>query len=39
MFRDLDEEDLALCAFLLCAGKHEYTTILRDVLTKIKQEG
>lgn len=35
---ELDEEDLALCTFV-CPGKYEYAPILRDVLTKIEQEG
>ncbi|WP_434801542.1 NADH:ubiquinone reductase (Na(+)-transporting) subunit A [Serratia symbiotica] len=35
---ELDEEDLALCTFV-CPGKYEYAPILRDVLTKIDQEG
>ncbi|MDR1350497.1 MAG: Na(+)-translocating NADH-quinone reductase subunit A [Zoogloeaceae bacterium] len=35
---ELDEEDLALCAYV-CAGKYEYGPILRDVLTRIEKEG
>ncbi|MDR3351680.1 MAG: Na(+)-translocating NADH-quinone reductase subunit A [Zoogloeaceae bacterium] len=35
---ELDEEDLALCTYV-CAGKYEYGPILRDVLTRIEQEG
>lgn len=35
---ELDEEDLALCTFV-CPGKYEYGPILRDILTKIEQEG
>lgn len=35
---ELDEEDLALCTFV-CPGKYEYAPVLRDVLTKIEQEG
>lgn len=35
---ELDEEDLALCTFV-CPGKYEYGPILRDVLTRIEQEG
>ena len=35
---ELDEEDLALCTFV-CPGKYEYGPVLRDVLTKIEQEG
>ena len=34
----LDEEDLALCAYV-CAGKCEYGPALRSVLTQIEQEG
>lgn len=35
---ELDEEDLALCAYV-CAGKYEYGPILRDNLTRIEKEG
>ena len=35
---ELDEEDLALCTFV-CPGKYEYAPVLREVLTKIEQEG
>lgn len=35
---ELDEEDLALCTFV-CPGKYEYGPALRDILTKIEQEG
>lgn len=35
---ELDEEDLALCTYV-CPGKYEYGAILRDVLTRIEQEG
>lgn len=35
---ELDEEDLALCAYV-CAGKYEYGPILRENLTRIEQEG
>lgn len=35
---ELDEEDLALCTFV-CPGKYEYGPVLREVLTKIEQEG
>lgn len=35
---ELDEEDLALCTFV-CPGKYEYGPVLRDILTKIEQEG
>lgn len=35
---ELDEEDLVPCTFV-CPGKYEYAPILRDVLTKIEQEG
>lgn len=35
---ELDEEDLALCTFV-CPSKYEYGPILRDVLTRIEQEG
>ena len=35
---ELDEEDLALCAFA-CPGKYNYGPLLRDVLTHIDKEG
>lgn len=35
---ELDEEDLALCSYV-CPGKYEYGPVLRDVLTRIEQEG
>ncbi len=35
---ELDEEDLALCAYV-CPGKHDLGPILRRNLEKIKQEG
>jgi len=35
---ELEEEDLALCAFV-CPGKYEYGPILRDNLTRIEKEG
>ena len=35
---ELDEEDLALCTFV-CPGKHAYGPLLREVLTRIEQEG
>ncbi|MDF0604726.1 Na(+)-translocating NADH-quinone reductase subunit A [Neisseriaceae bacterium TC5R-5] len=35
---ELDEEDLALCSFV-CPSKYEYGPILRQILTKIEQEG
>ncbi|EKT59406.1 Na(+)-translocating NADH-quinone reductase subunit A [Providencia sneebia] len=35
---ELDEEDLGLCTYV-CPGKYEYGPVLRDVLTKIEQEG
>ncbi len=35
---ELDEEDLALCAFV-CPGKYEYGPMLRDCLTVIEREG
>jgi len=35
---DLDEEDLALCTYV-CPGKYEYGPVLREVLTRIEQEG
>ncbi|MGM8415523.1 Na(+)-translocating NADH-quinone reductase subunit A [Enterobacter hormaechei subsp. xiangfangensis] len=35
---ELDEEDLALCTFV-CPGKYEYGPVLREVLTRIEQEG
>ncbi len=35
---ELDEEDLALCTYV-CPAKYEYGPALRDVLTRIEQEG
>ncbi|KUQ09850.1 NADH:ubiquinone reductase (Na(+)-transporting) subunit A [Enterobacter hormaechei subsp. xiangfangensis] len=35
---ELDEEDLALCTYV-CPGKCEYGPVLREVLTRIEQEG
>ncbi len=35
---ELDEEDLALCGFV-CPGKTNYGPLLREVLTRIEQEG
>jgi Na+-transporting NADH:ubiquinone oxidoreductase subunit A len=35
---ELDEEDLALCAFV-CPGKYNYGPLLREVLTRIETEG
>ena len=35
---ELDEEDLALCAFV-CPGKYNYALHLREVLTRIEIEG
>ncbi len=35
---ELDEEDLALCAFV-CPGKYNYGPLLRNVLTHIEKEG
>jgi Na+-transporting NADH:ubiquinone oxidoreductase subunit A len=35
---ELDEEDLALCAFV-CPGKYNYGPLLRNVLTRIEKEG
>jgi len=35
---ELGEEDLALCTYV-CPGKYEYGPVLRDVLTRIEQEG
>ena len=35
---ELDEEDLALCTSV-CPGKYEYGPVLREVLTRIEQEG
>lgn len=35
---ELDEEDLALCTYV-CPGKYEYGPVLRDILTRIEQEG
>jgi len=35
---ELDEEDLALCAFV-CPGKSELGANLRQVLTVLEQEG
>ncbi|HEM8064049.1 TPA: Na(+)-translocating NADH-quinone reductase subunit A [Enterobacter hormaechei] len=35
---ELEEEDLALCTYV-CPGKYEYGPVLREVLTRIEQEG
>jgi len=35
---ELDEEDLALCTYV-CPGKYKYGPVLREVLTRIEQEG
>ena len=35
---ELDEEDLALCAFV-CVGKYNYGPVLRENLTQIEREG
>ncbi|GAA0348151.1 Na(+)-translocating NADH-quinone reductase subunit A [Morganella psychrotolerans] len=35
---ELDEEDLGLCTYV-CQSKYEYGPVLRDVLTRIEQEG
>lgn len=35
---ELDEEDLALCTYV-CPAKYEYGPVLREVLTRIEQEG
>ncbi|EHM48923.1 Na(+)-translocating NADH-quinone reductase subunit A [Yokenella regensburgei] len=35
---ELDEEDLALCTYV-CPGKYEYGPVLREILTRIEQEG
>ncbi|SAC46999.1 NADH:ubiquinone oxidoreductase%2C Na(+)-translocating%2C A subunit [Enterobacter hormaechei] len=35
---ELDEEDLALCTYV-CPGKYEYGPVLREVITRIEQEG
>ncbi|MCU2456817.1 Na(+)-translocating NADH-quinone reductase subunit A [Enterobacter hormaechei subsp. hoffmannii] len=35
---ELDEEDLALCTYV-CPGKYEYGPVLREVLTRLEQEG
>jgi Na+-transporting NADH:ubiquinone oxidoreductase subunit A len=35
---ELDEEDLALCTYV-CPGKYEYGQVLREILTRIEQEG
>ena len=35
---ELDEEDLALCTFA-CTGKYEYGPYLRQMLTRIEEEG
>lgn len=35
---ELDEEDLGLCTYV-CPSKYEYGSALRQVLTKIEQEG
>lgn len=35
---ELDEEDLALCTFV-CSGKYEYGPYLREMLTRVQEEG
>ena len=35
---ELDEEDLALCTFV-CSGKYEYGPYLREMLTRVEEEG
>jgi Na+-transporting NADH:ubiquinone oxidoreductase subunit A len=35
---EMDEEDLALCSFV-CPGKHDFGSLLREVLTRIEKEG
>jgi Na+-transporting NADH:ubiquinone oxidoreductase subunit A len=35
---EMDEEDLALCSFV-CPGKHDFGSLLREVLTNIEKEG
>ena len=35
---EMDEEDLALCSFV-CPGKHDFGSLLRQVLTNIEKEG
>ncbi|MEZ5417058.1 MAG: Na(+)-translocating NADH-quinone reductase subunit A [Vicinamibacterales bacterium] len=35
---ELDEEDVAVCTFV-CPGKHDYGRHLREVLTRLEQEG
>ncbi|HKI75387.1 MAG TPA: Na(+)-translocating NADH-quinone reductase subunit A [Pseudomonadales bacterium] len=35
---ELEEEDLALCTFV-CSGKYEYGPYLRQMLTRIEEEG
>ena len=35
---ELDEEDLALCTFV-CSGKYEYGPYLRQMLTRVEEEG
>lgn len=35
---ELDEEDLALCSYI-CPGKHEFGTVLRNVLERIEKDG
>ncbi|MFV9997437.1 MAG: Na(+)-translocating NADH-quinone reductase subunit A [Arsenophonus endosymbiont of Dermacentor nuttalli] len=35
---ELDEEDLELCTYV-CPAKYEYGSVLREVLTRIEQEG
>jgi Na+-transporting NADH:ubiquinone oxidoreductase subunit A len=35
---ELDEEDLALCTYA-CPSKYDYGSLLREMLTKIEEEG
>ena len=35
---ELDEEDLALCTYS-CPSKYDYGSLLREMLTKIEEEG
>ena len=35
---ELDEEDLSLCTYA-CPSKYDYGSLLREMLTKIEEEG
>ena len=35
---ELEEEDLALCTYS-CPSKYDYGSLLREMLTKIEEEG